>query len=285
MRYLLNEALPEQSGLVSLLAPNSTYAKALVFIDENEYLFLCFSRLQYPDAEAVASRLLAILGETPTALFHSFGDFQAHFSEEIPFSPRIASDILHLTKPFAKSTTPLGAVINSLFEKTEDSFSALGYGIQSEISPDWLSAHPADISLFDFLFLYGTLLYSAMKLSKKGKISVSLTSDPKEEAHLFSFETVIARDIGKDADVFSLLREIAPECAFEFALWQACFAEKRISLSLSQPSPKTCTLTCHLPYLAPSHTVHSPLFEEENYEYLMDMFARIQDMLWENLPI
>ena len=283
MRYLPNEALPEKSGLVHIFAPNGACTKALVLMDENEYLFLCFFRLQYADAEAVASHLLSSLGETPSAFFHRFGDTSGKTNEKNTLPPRLSSDILHLTTP-ACPTAKLGNIIDALFEKTNTSFCALGYNITTCLSAEFLGASPAKIPLCDFLFLYGTLLYCTMKLSENGKLSVSLTSDPKENVHILSFETEARQERGESADIFSMLRMIAPECALEITAWEACRERPHFHLSYLRTSPKNGALTCKLPYLPPSHTVHSPLSKEETSVYLEELFAYILDMLQETPP-
>jgi hypothetical protein len=283
MRYLPNEILPEKSGLVLLFPPNNPGIKALVLIDENEYLFLCLFRLQYSDAETVASHLLSALGETPSALFQRIGETSKTICGKHTLPPRISRDILHLVTPFSP-VAKLGDVIDALFEKTNTAFCALGYQIHSKLSTDFLGASPANVSLFDFLFLYGTLLYCTMKLSKNGKISVFMTSDPKENAHILSFETETSLHDIDSADVFALLRTVAPECALEIAAWEMCREGLYFQLYHLHTLPKISTLTCHLPYLAPSHIVHSPFSVEETSVYLEELFTHIFDMLQENDP-
>lgn len=284
MRYLPSGALPEASGLVYLWTPSGMYSRALLLMDEKEYLFLCFPRLQYEDAETVARHLLSILpSATPSSLFRHFENITEGLSKEQSIPPRLGMDVQHLTQAFAPSEPPkatrLAEFIDALFEKTSSAFCALGYDIQCHISPDLLCLHPLNLSCFDFLSLYRTSLYCAMKLSENGRVAISLTSDPEKERHILSFDVISSRLFSEDMDMTALFYAVIPECAPEFAFMPVRQRMDIFHFSLSQTLPQRYRLRFEFPYLAATHNVHCSLPCGEQEAYFTLLFSHIYAML------
>ncbi len=277
-RHFLTNALPSSAGIVPLSSPS--YPNAFAALDEKEYLFLAFSRLQYPDCDLMLPHTTKALGTTPDSVRNAFERF-CRQGEDKPFPTRIYPEVFRLAPKRALNTEKayhLGAFVSPLFEKAEQAFPALGYRMQTHISEEFKHTHPVGSDRFDLLFLFGSMLYLGMKLSADRTIKLDLTDT--EGAHLLQLKTRTTLSFSqRKFSAFDLFYEYAPACAAEFVfmgmtpLAQALIAETNTRGEL--------LLSYRIPYLAPVLPVHSTSYAEEHTALFDRLLAQIADMLKE----
>ncbi len=281
-RYLLTDTIPP-SGSIAHIKTETPYPNALVLSDEKESLFLCFSRLQYPDYEKAAEQILSIFGCTRSAFCEVFAQHTANIQKEKAFPHRLSADCLRMQPSetdVGRKNYPLGSLVSELFSKTESAFGAFGYRIQTEISPSFAQKHPVNINPCDWIFLFGRILHGIMKLSEDGKIQISLSSDSIRSAHILQFYTRTRYTSCEERPALALLTEAAPETSLEWFLISQMDKNTQ-SISARFAALGGLYLEYEIPYLASMLTVHSTVFLEEYSHFLDAHFSRICGILTE----
>ncbi len=282
LRHLLSDSLAHTATLVSLKG-EVPYPHALMVRDETEHLFLCPARLQYPDAEEVAAMLLRTVGSAPADYRTQLAPFSLPQGKEK--HPRLYAEMKVLSQdlraPEEKAYSP-SAMAKPLFESTAAHFGALGYRIRSEIDAEFAHRHPVSLNRFDLLFFFGILLCTAMKLSENGDIRLMLTSDTKEELHLFQIKIRTALSPAeKQLPVFDLFLQKAPTLVAELSLLgkaHTLFSHAKAETDLRGE----LSLTFSIPYLAAMLPVQSPAMAEEEKMLLRRLFSQMESYLKEN---
>ncbi len=282
LRYLLSASLPHTAALVSLKGEVS-YPHALMVKDEAEHLFLCPSRLQYPDAEEVTAMLLRTVGQAPADYRTQLAPFSLRNAREK--HPRLYAEMKPLSRTLRKSEEKayhLGVMAKPVFASASANFGALGYRILSEIDADFAHRHPVTIPRFDLLFFFGVLLCSAMVLSENGDIRLFLTSDIENGEHLFQIKIRTALSPAeKHLSVFDLFLQKAPTLVAEISLLgkaHTLFSRAKAETDLRGE----LSLTFPIPYLAAPLAVQTPAMAEEEKMLLRRLFAQMEVYLKEN---
>lgn len=281
--HLLGETIPPAGTVAHIKGDDTPYPNALVLAGEEETLFVCFPRLQYPDFEKAAENILRIFGETPASFCETLSEHYRLTEERKRIPRRLSAECLRLRpKPIHADTAPysIGSMMSDLFSKAETSFSALGYRVHTEILQDFTPNHPVSVGLCDLLFLFGGLLYFMMKLSDDGKLDITLSSDPEQQEHLIRFYTHTSRLSEGDLSAIELFSKISPECASEILFIENqglipknahFFSDGRGGLSFEYP----------IPYLDSAFSVRSQTFEKEYASLFSVLLVRVCDMLKE----
>ncbi len=282
LRYLLSDSLPHTAAIVSLKG-EEPYPYALVVMDDAEQLFLCLSRLQYPDAKEAAEALLRTVGQAPA----DYRTFLAPFSrgKTKDKHPRLYAEMKTLSqslRPSEEKAYHLGAMAKPIFASASTQFGALGYRITTEIREGFAHRHPVTIPRFDLLFFFGALLCTAMRLSENGDIHLLLTSDIENGEHLFQIKIRTALSPAeKHLPVFDLFLQKAPTLVAELSLFgkaHTLFSRAKAETDLRGE----LSLTFPIPYLAAPLAVQTPAMAEEEKMLLRRLFAQMEVYLKEN---
>lgn len=224
LRHLQGARLPGKSATVKITG-KTAYHTALALCDDDGYLFLCLSRFQYKDGEETSSKMIEIFGKTPLDFIGaSKRAFIRDTDIEKRAQNRIATDMLQVLcigNEYAEAQTDsMADIANEVFPKLNRSFSALGYRIHAEIAEPFSPHRYVRINIYDFLFLFGRLLYLQMRLSENKMIDIRLISDDHAYRHHIRFltQTALSDKILDENDWREFIRAYAPECEQEFLL-------------------------------------------------------------------
>ncbi len=283
-RYLLDETIPEKAGVVHVMA-ETPYPHALLVSDDESHLFLCFSRLQYPDYEAAAKQIFCVFGETPAEFSRKLCEFQGEYGKQ-DLPRRIYTELLNLAKlkyHQAESVYFLGDLVDGFFSRMEKMFRPFGYRIHAEVKEEFLRKFPVCVGRFDLIFTLERMLYLAMKLSEGGNIEFSHLPDEERNRHCFSWYLPKTRNVPKRTELYELFMEVAPECAAELFLMGTAGASSPAQVSVTWDDRGGCRLVYEIPYLSPTLGVRHPMPEEAYASLFAGVFARIEDMLRDTL--
>ncbi len=265
-RYFFGNEISKTETLASLSVP-TPYPNVVIVADERETLFLCFSRLQYPDAKAVAPEMLRAFGKTPSQVFLTLETYYHSLKQNKKLPTRIYTELLHLFPQNRiekhMSASMLEPMLPMLFETTKESFAPFGYRFHTEIHENFLKNAPIQLDEFDFLFLYGRFLYAMMKLSKDGAVEMTVASEGENHCHRLSFYTHTDQIPPQTQySLGELFSEFLPECAAElFLMGYSEHLENQTSLFTDLCG--TCTLEYRIPHLSPSLSLRSRSFTED----------------------
>ncbi len=272
IRRLLLRGEMGLSDEIVYIKSSPSYISALALQDSHETLFLCLSRLQYPDGAAVAKRLRALLGESPEALFSLLPRGERKDAETpLRLYGELLRRVPQLPTLCERPHRPAWEV-ERFFEKLQGSFGALGFRVQRQREGEFLSANPVDMDRFDLLHLLGVVFYVAMKLSADGDILYALTSNPAEAMHRLTIK-IRTEPLEKGLSVSEFFMRMAPECAAELIL--TGMAEQFFSHLTLEMTPDGIVFDSTLCYLAPAYPVQSIAGDGESEHILTLFFARL----------
>ena len=223
-KYLQPPGIPEKSGVIQIKG-STVYHTGLALMDEFHILILCFSRLQCSDGIKIAEDWLEHFGDTA---FDFICEMQKEVRNQIQPQDhskkpnRLYTDMMTCMQygdVLSESPTyDFIRVTESIFQKSEVSFSALGYRISTQISEDLPDQKEVKISFYDFLFLFGKLLYLHMRLAVRGEVSITLTHD--KDAYRIRFLIRTEMVLHPTDNVLSFFTAHVPECSSEIILMQ-----------------------------------------------------------------
>lgn len=275
---------PKKNMPVSIVG-HIPYTTALALQNDDDFLFLAFSRLQYQDGKKIADRLLSVQEGDNGSFFHTLQNIMQEKEEITPFSlSRIHIDLLHLLQEQQNFSTYAcylpEKIADSVFSRLPHIFRALGYRIHTKIDSDFQRNRPVWICLQDFLFIFEQLLYLQMRLSENGCIHVSLTSDAENQKHWLR---IASNTIPSETPlrIRDLLKRYIPEYLTEFLLLeklgiidsQAISFRADISGALIAEYELDCTKRS-------VHCLRSVEDSDHLWEYeIAQMFARICEQI------
>lgn len=218
---------PLHAGMDAEVMGDTPYRRAAVLQDDDTYVFLFLSRLQYPDGEEEARSLTDHRGTTLDSFLAG-----AACAESLPGAEtrifrqsRVYTDLIDICE---NENLSGGCVYDvcELFErlssKLKGAFRSLGYRITMNIDAAVRDRTYAKLNLYDFIFIFSKLLYMQMKLSENGIVNIEAKYDDHDEQHAlcFSARTGLTKRCIKSGDTVSFLSKLAPECALEFELFE-----------------------------------------------------------------
>ncbi len=219
----LRGRVPLSPGTLAEIAGDSPYRRAVVLADENQFVLLFLARLQYPDGEAMAKRIVDARG-TELSSFFPAEEEDAAASEALPFGrERIYTDLVGIAAQSSPTDTcvyDVQEIINRLSAHLKGAFRSLGYRISlCNPIPEWEKKY-VKLDLYDFVFSFSRLLYLQMRCSENGTVGIECGYDEDSGCCLFRFTartSLSAASIRKSKNIVSLLSRLAPECAPELS--------------------------------------------------------------------
>lgn len=278
---------PKKSMPVSIVG-HIPYTTALALQNDDDFLFLAFSRLQYQDGKKIADRLLSFQKREACSLLHTWQNMMQEKEENNAFSPsRIHTDLLHLLQEqqdFSTYTYYLPEKITeSVFSRLPHTFRALGYRIHTKIESDFQRNHPVWICLQDFLFIFEYLLYLQMRLSENKAIHISLTSDAENQKHWLRM-TSKAIPLEKPLLIKDLIRQYIPEYLIEFLLLEKAGILDSQAISFRTDLSGVLIAEYEIDCAKrPAHCLRSVEDSDHLWEYdIVQMLERIQEQIKDN---
>lgn len=217
---------PLSAGAVVEIAGDSPYRRAAVFSDENRFTLLFLSRLQYPDAEKTAKRLISTCGTELSAVLSAKEDGGEDTSAALPFGKeRIYTDLIGITEQDTFDDAyvyDIQEIIGKLSKRLKGAFRSLGYRISIQSTASAWDKKYVKINLYDFIFAFSRFLYIQMRCSENGTIGIECGRDESCGCHLFRFTartSLSPASVKKSGDIVAFLSRLAPECALELSLF------------------------------------------------------------------
>ena len=247
---------PRESKPVRLLS-GSSYSIALALMDGENVVFLCFSRFQCADGILVAERFLKAFGPNlsdflvkfrkmaTSKIYHAINPY---FADEDLLS--FVQDDLGFLEHQAYS---LSSVLTPVFKRLNESFETMGYCFSAKIEKDFPGYLPVQISINDFLFLLGKLVYLMMKFSSTCQVDAILFSEIAYSRHRLRLETPTnLKNLPQtEGDRVLLLEKLMPECAAEIDLLNQIGFMKNADFLIDIDALGTLTVTYNFPYPEP----------------------------------
>ena len=285
LRHLWEESIPPAGKVVHIKGADP-YFRALVLTEDSHTVFLCLPRLQYPDFETTADNITRIFGTTPSVFLQVFSENIESITEKKNVPLRLGTECFNIYPkdiPSDHSPYAIESMMNSFFSKAENTFGALGYRIQTEISPKFLESHPVFLNRWDLSLLFGCLLYLFMKLSDDGKIHITLSSSSTQDIHLIRFFTHSSHFSQKTIPAMTVFADYIPEYMSEIILMekQNLIPE---NVFFFKNERDELVFEYSIPYLRSVFKVCSP-GDEYDYSFIFSaLLLRIRDMLDETKP-
>ena len=255
--HLYPSVLPTKSALLHLIG-DTPYRTMLSVWDGTAFIAFGFVRLQLSDGHYVGNWLLTYLSDPPQKIGEWLQEEREHRSDgKNSAGSRIYTDIFEILN-YEKECPGMWELsfcdtVRILFDKLNPSFGALGYRINTAVDADCAHNRIVGIRFHDFLFIFGIFLYTQMRLSDHGDVSVRLKSNGKTCTLRFSVQT---EKISTVTENFSdLLKIYLPECAWEFRFLQATGLLSAQRFRLSYGDYGIFTMEYDIPYekeIAPS---------------------------------
>ena len=254
---------PQESKPVRILC-SSSYAGALAMMDGERIVFLCFSRLQRTDGTAVAEKILSVFGSDFSDLLVGLRRATALKKCNAVGAYSVDEDLLSLVQTdltfWQHEKYLLLSVLNPIFHRLHESFETIGYEFSSNVERNFLEYLPVQLSIDNFLFLLGKLIFLVMKYSGTCQVKMILFSELSYSRHCLRLETMtnlkaVPQMQGSRA---LLLEELMPECASEIRLLDRIGLMNDSDFSIHIDALGTLAVTYYFPYREPDwHCVQS----------------------------
>ena len=246
---------PQQSRFVHILG-GSSYTNALAMTDGERIVFLGCSRFQCTDGSAVADKVLKAWGNNFSDLlvgFRRMVDLKTCFTVGSYFADEDLLSFIREDFGFWRTEKySLPAVLTPVFDKLNNSFGTLGYSFSAEVQTDFPKYLPVRISINDFLFLLGKLVYLTMKFSATCHVDAVLFSEIAYSRHRLRLETPTnLKKLPQAEREISLLEELVPECASEIDLLDQIGLMRDDDFSIHIDALGMLTVTYNFPYQEP----------------------------------
>ncbi len=227
IRRRLCGKMPLSSGMDAELSGKAPYRRAAVFSDEEMFIFLFLSRLQYPDSDRITRILTDTFGTKLSDLLASQEqEASLPYDASCMGKNRIYADLLDIcgNKSGADDAYvyDIQEVTEKLFSRLKDAFRALGYRISVKNLQPREDKTYIKFNLYDFIFVLSRLLYIQMKRSENGIIGIEAAFDEDYDSYEFRFtaRTSLSPTSVKGKNAADFLTKLAPECTFELKLFQ-----------------------------------------------------------------
>ena len=232
---------PLYAGMDAEVPGDTPYRRAVVLQDDDAYVFLFLSRLQYPDGDEEMLRMTERRGTALDGFLPAAYESSPSETESQPFrQSRIYADLIDICgmeRAAGAYVYDICELLDRLSSKLKGAFRALGYRITVNIDAAVRDRKYVKLKLYDFIFLFNRLLYIQMKLSENGIVDIDIRLDEYDERLIlcFSARTALTKRSLKNGEAASLLARLAPECALEFALFEdACLFSENMRLSVDK---------------------------------------------------
>ena len=247
---------PQESRAVRVLS-GSAYSVAVAVKDGENFVFLFFSRLQCADGRLAADKILKEWGSELSDLLVGFKDMID--SKGYPaFGTRVDDEgLLSLLKEesglWRREEYCVSSVLEPVFERLNESFETIGYGVSAEIDKNFPEYLSVQLSVSDFLFIFGKLLYLTMKFSGTRHVNIVLFSEIAYSRHVLRLET--KTDLTElpqtQENNVALLKALMPEYAAEINLLDRTGLMKSSDFSVRNDALGVLTVTYEFSYSEP----------------------------------
>ena len=290
-RTVKNKIYPElpKKSTVIRISSGTAYSVAIALQDEENMVFLCFSRLQYADGLMVANALLNQFGDN---LLEFLSEFRKHLSlnmgnnfiEGFP-NEKLFDLVQDEIRFLENSNYALVDLLDFVFSRLKEFFSDCGYHLEAKIDDAFPRYLPIRISPGDVLFLLSKLIYLTIKYSADKKMEFVLFPD-------FAYSRLGLRlmtktDLKKlpnaQENIAQQLKTLMPECATEIELLQRIGLLQDSDSSIYIDSFGMMSVSCHFPYSDPGSAVFCSvddiafLFSENIGIMIENILAKIKD--------
>jgi hypothetical protein len=202
--------------------------RALVFGDNDIFVFLFMSFLQFEDHKDIVSKIkesfysVSQISDQIQEKYTHLNDMEDLKTANVP--DRIYLDFMNILNSmnsewgFSRTETcNIPYVLQCISRVISHSTSAFGLRI-SQFNAKNAPVCICNIRTREFIFLIMRLIYASFKLSSDGAISLSLISTEAQSAYIcISSRTSIEADCVDENDISSLIKFV-PEINFEFTL-------------------------------------------------------------------
>ncbi len=245
-------------------------------------LYLAFSRLQFSDAEVIAHHLQEnAVGEEEHLL--QILKKAAAPSRRVR-GTRIYTELFRLFPTIPRKETnrySLSELTDHILPHLEGAFSALGYCITTKTAESFRRFYPICMERCDLLHLLELLIYTVMKCSVNGKVTIFLDSDSIDSCHQLTLSAEIPCAPTAPTQILPFLEEAAPELAAEmWLLGLSSLIERHIAVFCRENG--LLQLRLSVPYLTSSFDLQSPGLMAHDSQMLEGFTARLFDLLKEN---
>ena len=279
---------PKESAVVRILT-GTAYSVALVLKDEENMVFLCFSRFQYEDGWNIANTFLHQFGDTLVEFLSGFKQYLSLNLHELPTPDQGNEKFFNLIQDeldcFTQMKISFFDLFDPIFNRLSECFYTYGYDLNiktDDACPRYLFVR---ICPSDILFLLSKLIYLAIKYSSDKHLKIALFPD-------FAYSRVglrlmVKTDLeeipNRQDHIVCQMEKLMPECAMEFELLHRVGLLKDTDISIYIDSFGMMSISCYFPYSDPGeaffHSVDhvAVLFSEHIGIMIENILAKIRE--------